>query len=303
MTPASTPPRALILGCGYTGLRLARALVDRGFEVIGTTRNSERFAEIRATGAEPALAEVLEPDTLRPLADARPDVVFDLVRPQRVGADQFTVEGTRGIADAWAGHRPDAIVYLSSTSVYGRREGEWTDEDSPVDPSSPFGVARLQAEQIYREAHRTAALPVRICRTPGIYGPGRTLRSRLERGAYTRVDDDSLWVSRIHVDDLVAGLIAAAERGTDGRVYLLCDDEPTTGLEYAEITAELLELPLPPAVAREQLRQELSSSAFERRVGARRCSNARMRKELGVTPRYPSVRVGVPAALREEGAI
>jgi hypothetical protein len=86
-------------------------------------------------------------------------------------------------------------------------------------------------------------------------------------------------------------------------VYLLCDDEPVTGAEYAALTAELLSLPLPPAVSRADIRDELSGSAFERRVGSRRCSNRRMRDELGVVPLYPSVREGVPAALAEEGVL
>ncbi|HEU0077465.1 MAG TPA: hypothetical protein VFQ76_07430, partial [Longimicrobiaceae bacterium] len=96
---------------------------------------------------------------------------------------------------------------------------------------------------------------------------------------------------------------AAWERGRPGETYLLCDDEPVTGAEYAELTAELLALPLPPAVSRADIREELAGRAVERRIGSRRCSNRRMRDELGVVPRYPSVREGVPAALREEGAL
>ncbi|HEV2148701.1 MAG TPA: SDR family oxidoreductase [Longimicrobiaceae bacterium] len=295
--------RVLVLGCGYVGRRLARALADPGAEVVGTTRDPARADEIAAAGARPALAELARPETLAPLVEWRPHVVFDLVKPQPAGEDRYALEGTRNVAHAFAASPPEALVYLSSTSVYGRRDGEWTDEDTPVSPSSAVGEARAEAERIYLEAWREHGLPARICRVPGIYGPGRTLRERLELGAYRRLDDEDLWVSRIHVDDLVAGLVAAWERGRPGEVYLLCDDEPVTGAEYAELTAELLALPLPPAVSRDDIRQELSGSAFERRVGSRRCSNRKMRAELGVVPRYPSVREGVPAALAEEGAL
>ncbi|HEX2188560.1 MAG TPA: NAD-dependent epimerase/dehydratase family protein [Longimicrobiaceae bacterium] len=295
--------RALILGCGYVGRRLAGALAARGAEVVGTTRDPGRAAGIAASGASPVVADVDRPETLAPLVEWRPTVVFDLVRPQPAGEDRYSVEGTRSVARAFAGAPPEALVYVSSTSVYGRREGEWTDEDTPAHPSSSVGEARVEAERVYLDAWREHGLPVRICRAPGIYGPGRTLRERLELGAYRRLDDEELWVSRIHVDDLVSGLIAAWERGRPGATYLLCDDEPVTGAEYAELTAELLALPLPPAVSRDDIRQELSGSAFERRVGSRRCSNRRMREELGVVLRYPSVREGVPAALREEGAL
>lgn len=295
--------KALILGCGYVGLRLACALVRSGTAVLATTRQEGRVPEIEATGASAAIADVLDPATLQPLTDWQPDVVFDLVRPQPTGADRYTAWGTRNVAQCFSSQPLQALVYLSSTSVYGRRDGEWTDEDTPIDPSSPLGHARVEAEEIYRELFRAQQFPVRICRSPGIYGPGRTLRDRLESGAYTRVDDANLWVSRIHVDDLVAGLIAAWRVGVDGGTYLLCDNEPVTGREYAELTAKLLSLPLPPPVSREDIRQELTQSAFERRISARRCSNRRMREELRVAPRYPSVREGIPASLREEGAI
>lgn len=294
--------RALILGCGYVGARLARRLSSGGVEVTGTTRDASRFPEIEAAGARPALFDATEPAVLRALLrETRPDVVFDSIRPQPIGPDRYTVVPTRQVVDALVEHGPDAVVYVSSTSVYGRREGEWTDEATPVRPASPAGEARAAAERVYLEAWEERGLPARICRVPGVYGPGRTLRGRLETGAYRRLDDEEQWVSRIHVDDLAAALEAAWLRGRPGAVYLLCDDEPVTSADYAELTARHLDVPLPPAVSREDIRQELTDSAFERRVAARRCSNRRMREELGVELRYPTVREGVPAALREEG--
>jgi nucleoside-diphosphate-sugar epimerase len=294
---------ALVLGCGYVGLALARRLRIDGVRVTATSRSEARFGEIRDAGAQPVVADVMNPETLRPLAKLEPTVVFDLVRPQRIDEGRYTGWGTRNVAAVFEGTSIEALVYLSSTSVYGRRSGEWTDESTPVDPVSPVGTARVEAERIYLDAFRESGLPVRICRVPGIYGPGRTLRQRLESGAYRRVDDEELWISRIHVDDLVDGLAAAWTRGRDGEIYLLCDDEPMTAQEYAELTAQLLSLPLPPTVDREDIRQELSSDAFERRISARRCSNRRMRQELGVELRFPSAKLGVPAALEAEGAI
>lgn len=295
--------RALILGCGYVGCALARTLVREGAEVTATTRSSDRLQELRALGVSPVLADVMSPATLLPLLDWEPHVVFDLVRPQRIGGDRYTTWGSRNVAQTFARASLEALVYLSSTSVYGRRNGESTDEATELDPVSPIGRSRAETERIYLQMFDAGGFPIRICRVPGIYGPGRTLRQRLESGAYRRLDDDELWISRIHVEDLAEGLVAAWLRGAPGRTYLLCDDEPVTGKEYAELTASLLSLPLPPVVSREDIRHELTSSAFERRISARRCSNRRMREELGVIPRYPSVRVGIAAALREEGAI
>lgn len=295
--------RALILGCGYVGGRLARALAAEGIAVLATTRTAARAAEVEATGAHHAVADVMEPASLAPLVEWRPNVVFDLVRPQEIGPDEYSSWGARNVAGAFSGQPLQAIVYLSSTSVYGRRNGEETDEETPVEPTSPLGRARAACERAYLELHERDGLPARICRAPGIYGPGRTLRERLETGAYRRVDDDDRWVSRIHVDDLVAGVIAAWRRGRDGRVYLLADDEPVTSQEYAELTAKLLGLTLPPTTGRADIRDELNVSQFERRMSSRRCRNRRMHDELGIDLRFPSVREGVPAALLSEGAI
>ncbi|HET8656048.1 MAG TPA: NAD-dependent epimerase/dehydratase family protein [Longimicrobiaceae bacterium] len=295
--------RAVVLGCGYVGLVLTRLLVREGVRVRATTRSSRRAPEIEATGAEVVLADVMRPETLRPLTEWAPRAVYDLVRPQSLGTDRYTVWGTRNVAAAFEECGLEALVYLSSTSVYGRRSGDWTDEATAVNPASPLGRARSEAERVYLDHCRDAGLPVRICRVPGIYGPGRTLRQRLESGAYRRLDDEKLWVSRIHVDDLARGLHAAWKRGRAGEVYLLCDDEPVTGEEYAALTASLLSLPLPPTVDRDDIRQELTTSDFERRISSRRCSNRRMREDLGVIPIYPSVREGLPPVLRAEGVL
>ncbi len=294
--------KAIVLGCGYVGLALARELRARGVEVIGTTRSHKRLPEIAEAGATPALADVMDPASLRPLAASAPDLVIDLVRPQRIDENRYTSWGTRNVATAFADVRPEALIYVSSTSVYGRRDGEVTDETTEIAPTSPAGRARADAERIYLDAFAEHGAPVRVCRVPGIYGPGRTLRQRLETGAYRRLDDEDLWVSRIHVDDLARGIIAAWTHGEPGEIYLLCDDEPTTGQEYAELTATLLSLPMPPTVDRDDLRLELSRDAFERRIASRRCSNRRMHEILGVDLRYPTIREGLPAALLAEGA-
>ncbi len=297
-----TGKKALVLGCGYVGLALTRALRERDVDVVATTRSLDRAAELTAAGATVAIADVMDPATLRPLVGRAPDVVFDLVRPQRIDENRYTSWGTRNVESTFRGTDIEAFVYLSSTSVYGRRSGELTDESTAVNPSSPVGRARVDAEKIYLDSYAEHGTPVRLCRVPGIYGPGRTLRQRLETGAYRRLDDEKLWISRIHIEDLAAALIAAWLTGKAGEIYLLCDDEPTTGAEYAELTASLLSLPLPPTVEREDIRQELTHDSFERRVASRKCSNRRMRTELGVDLRYPTIREGIPASLQAESA-
>jgi nucleoside-diphosphate-sugar epimerase len=298
-----TQRHALVLGCGYVGLRLVRQLIEQDVMVTATSSREERLPEIQRVGATGVRADVLEPSTLKPLADLGFDVVFDLVRPQQIAPNRYTSWGTRNIAGLFQPSPPGALVYLSSTSVYEGRHPGWIDEATEAHPTSAYGEARSEAERIYLELHREHGFPVRICRAPSVYGPHRTLRDRLEGGAYTRIDDEEQWVSRIHVDDLAGGLIAAWTRGRDGEIYLLCDNEPVTGREYAELTAELLALPVPPPLHRVDIREEMGTGVIERRSAVGRCDNRRMREELGVVLRYPTVREGIPASLQEEGAL
>src|SRR5690606_36392501 len=102
--------KAVVLGCGYVGQSLTRALREAGAEVVGTSRSTERFPDIEAAGATPLLVDVMDPATLRPLVELAPDVVFDLVRPQRIDEGRYTSWGTRNLATTFAGIPLEAFV-------------------------------------------------------------------------------------------------------------------------------------------------------------------------------------------------
>jgi nucleoside-diphosphate-sugar epimerase len=123
--------RVAILGCGYVGMALSRVLEREGAEVVGTTRQTSRLDEIEATGARAILVDAMEPGSLKQVEEWEPHVVFDMIRPQQIGEDRYTTWGTRNIAHAFLRSPLEALIYVSSTSVYGRRSGEWTDEETP----------------------------------------------------------------------------------------------------------------------------------------------------------------------------
>ena len=100
-----TRTRAVILGCGYVGCALAKRLLQDDVEVMGTTRSADRLAALESVGILPAVVDVTAPETLRKVVAWRPDVVFDLVRPQRLDDDRYTRWGTRNVAEAFA-HAP-----------------------------------------------------------------------------------------------------------------------------------------------------------------------------------------------------
>jgi len=311
----------LVVGCGYTGLRLGRRLAAEN-RVIGTTRYPARRAELEAAGIEPLLLDLTRPGAARALGRTSPDVCFYLAPPvgdteraaesggpgKSTGADGGPV---RDEADTGAeveavmralGRAPlEAFVYASSTSVYGDAGGDTVDESTLPRPDSPAGRARLATERRVLRAGWTLDSRPRIARISGIYGPGRTLREQIGSGRYRVIEGDATWANRIHVDDLVEGLVAIWRRGENGRVYDLVDDEPHPSADFARLVARLCGLELL-TLSLQEARATYGPDRLARKLGSRRVSNRRLREELGVELRYPSYRDGVPAALEAEGA-
>ncbi len=222
--------------------------------------------------------------------------MFYLVPPQGEGRDPLAP-----VLAALSAATPESFVYASSTSVYGDRGGAWVDETTAVRPEGASAEARHQAERLVAGAAGTGRVPTRICRISGIYGPGRTLRRALERGDYLLIRGGDKWVNRIHVDDLVSGLVAASRMGSVGEVYNLVDDEPHRSSEFALLAAELHGLPAPEWVDEEVARARYGDSRLRRKLQNKRVRNRLLKEALRVELEYPNYRVGLPAAVRREG--
>lgn len=291
--------RALILGCGYTGRRLALRLLEEGHRVTGTTRSEERARELEEVGVEPRLLDVADPESVRGLSDLAPEVAFYLIPPLRTDEGRRVRVGE--VVDVLGRAPLDCFVYVSSTSVYGDRGGDRVDETAEPRPDSASGRARLAAERTVLEKGWSRDTRPRIARVAGIYGPGRTLRDRIREGRYRVVEGNDAVTNRIHVDDLAAGLHAVWRRGRDGRIYNMSDGDPRPASEFARIVADHLGVELP-VISREEAEERYSESRLSRKFGSKRVVNRRLVEELGVELRYPSIREGLPAALAEEEA-
>lgn len=272
-------------GYGYVARHLAEALRPRGFEIRGTTRSALKAERMAAEGVRAFLFERGRPlaDPARALAgvthvlhsiapDAEGDPVLD-----RHAADLRRLEGL-----AWLG-------YLSTTGVYGDRQGGWVDEDTPLEPTLARTDRRAKAEA----AWLASRLPVHIFRLAGIYGPGRSALVNLREGTARRIVKPGQVFSRIHVADIVAVLLASIARPNPGRVYNVCDDEPAPPQDVVAFAAELLGVPLPPEEPFETA--DLSAMARTFYQDNRRVRNERIKRELGVTLAYPTYREGLRA--------
>jgi nucleoside-diphosphate-sugar epimerase len=280
-------PRAVIFGCGFVGLALARALVAQGWQVAGTARSGAALQAITGAGAQ-ALA--LEDSALGAWLVA-PALVLGSIPPGEAG-DPALVRWGEAMAQAppaWAG-------YLSTTGVYGDRGGRWAFEEDTPTPLSPEATRRTAAEASWR----TPPLAAHVFRLPGIYGPGRSALDQLRAGTARSIDKPGQIFSRIHRDDIVSAVLASLARPNPGRIYNLCDDEPAPSWRVTEGAARMLGLPAPPRVPIAQA--GLSPMGVRFYAECKRVSNARAKAELGWRPACPTWREGLAAILAGEGA-
>jgi nucleoside-diphosphate-sugar epimerase len=285
--------RLFAFGYGFSAQALARRLRPKGWEVAASCRRPEDAERLRAEGVAPIALD--DPDRLaEALAAAR--AVLISAPPTADGCPALPVLVS---AIARAGAFPDWIGYLSTTGVYGDRRGRWVFETSRLAAQSVEGARRVGAERDWREVGRGMGLTVAAFRLPGIYGPGRSAFDRLREGRARRIISPDHVFSRIHVEDLAAGLAASIERPRAGAAYNLCDDEPCPNSEVVACAAELLGLPPPPEVALAEAR--LPPAALRFYAESKRVSNALAKAELGWRPKYPTYREGLRAVLAAGG--
>jgi len=273
----------LILGCGYVGTRLAEACIEQGMHVIGTTRTDERAEELRSFGVEAVVAD--DPTGISDGIYQQADAVLDSVPLEKseagltAGQPRWLAEISRKIEHVqWAG-------YLSTTGVYGDVDGEWVDESSPCNPTSQRGVERLKAET----AWLGSGLPAEVFRLAGIYGPGRNIIPRLKAGGYKAVQwNPPHFSSRIHVDDIVAAIMAAMQKPRPGRIVNVADNAPLPHADYVTELAAMIGAPEPVILTPEEGEKQLSPAALDFFRDNKRVSNCLLHAELLPGLKHPN---------------
>jgi nucleoside-diphosphate-sugar epimerase len=267
----------LIIGCGYLGLRAAKAWLAAGRTVFALTRG--RADELRANGIEPVVGDVLNPESLAALP--RTDTVLYAVGMDRTAGKSMRevyVQGVRNVVGALGSTR---LLYISSTSVYGQTDGSWVDETSPTDPLEESGKVVLEAEQTLRHVRPDSI----ILRFAGIYGPGRVLRKASLLKGEPVPGDGERFVNLIHVEDGVRAVLAAEEKAEPGETYLIADDAPPTRRELFTHTAARIGAPVP---------------VFDGGGGVeanRRVRNTKAKHRLGFQPLHASIESGLSASM------
>ncbi|MBI3452819.1 MAG: SDR family oxidoreductase [Rhodospirillales bacterium] len=292
MAAIPAPRRLFVFGLGYSALVLARRLRARGWMVAGTCRDEARAAELRAQGIAPHIFDRDRPLADFPQAFAGATHVLSSVPPDDAGdavldrhaADLAALKGVR-----WVG-------YLSTTGVYGDRNGDWVDENAGLHPTGRRGAARVAAERGWLGLVRMG-LPVHVFRLAGIYGPGRSALETVREGKARRIVKPGQVFSRIHVEDLAAVLEASMTRPNPGGVYNVCDDDPAPPQEVIAYACALLGHEPPPEIPYAKAVAAMSDMAQSFYGDNKRVSNLRIKMELGVRLAYPDYRAGLKALL------
>ena len=277
----------LSFGHGYSAQALATLLVPQGWTIYGTTRSADRFDALKAQGITP----ILWNDDHILSALGKCDHILSSIAPTAEGDPVLQAYGT-SIVNAVPNLR--WVGYLSTTGVYGDRNGGWVDENSDLRPETERGNRRVAAERAWQ---RIPALPLHIFRLAGIYGPGRGPFAKVRNGTAQRIIKPGQVFSRIHVDDIAQVLAASIANPNPTSIYNLCDDDPAPPQDVIGYAAELLGVAPPPEVAFKDA--ELSPMASSFYAESKRVSNARIKDELGITLKYPDFRSGLANMLAE----
>jgi nucleoside-diphosphate-sugar epimerase len=272
----------VVLGCGDVGLRFSRMYAGR-LRIVGIVRRDEARDAVRAAGALPLRADLDARRGLRRLAGLAPRVLHSAPPPTEGRDDPRTRHALVAM------HRAQAWVYLSTTGVYGDCAGARFDETRAVAPRNDRAVRRVAAERALRRRAARGAVRATVLRVPGIYAAERLPLERLQRGTPALVDADDVHTNHIHADDLARIAFVALMRGHSQRTVHAVDDSSMKMGEYFDAVARAYGLPPPPRLPRDALRAAVSPMLWSFMSESRRLDNRRLRRELRVRLRWPTV--------------
>ena len=277
--------------CDYLGYELMRS---GDWNVSGTTRDPEKrdMLKERGVGAHLFDKNVPLPDPRYILRNTTHLLIS--TPPDDEGDPTFNMFEQ----DILQLENLEWVGYLSTTGVYGDRQGDWVDENSELRPTSKRGSRRKKAEEQWLSLFKSHNVPVHVFRLAGIYGPGRSALDSIRAGIGRRIDKPGHVFSRIHVEDIVRILQASFENPNPGAAYNVCDDQPAPSHVVIEHACHLLGRPVPELVPFDQA--HLSPMARSFYNDNKRVRNDRIKTDLGVELKYKNYKDGLQGCLEAE---
>lgn len=284
--------RVLLVGCGDVGVRVAASLRGR-VRLIALTSSADRVLDLRAKGITPLQGNLDRPATLARLSALATRVVHLAPPPESGRGDPRTLALLRALRQRTL---PQSLVYGSTSGVYGDCRGEIVTETRAANAHTARAGKRIDAENLVRFFGRATGVVSTVLRIPGIYAPNRvggTPRERLQRGTPVLNAEDDVFTNHVHADDLARACVAAMWRGRPQRVYNANDDSVMKMGDYFDLAADLYGLPRPRRVPRSTAPEHMPLLLLSFMSESRRMDNTRLKKELRLVLRYPTVEQGL----------
>ncbi len=286
----------LIAGCGDVALRAA-PLLQAHYRLLGMYRRPENRESLRLQGITPVFGDLDIPDSLSKISGLA-HAVLHLAPPPNLGRHDTRTANLlaaltrtrRPKTKIKAAMLPQRLVYISTSGVYGDCEGRLVDETHVLNPQTERALRRVDAERQLRSWGLRTGVSVSILRVPGIYAGNRLPLARLRDGIPALLPEQDSFTNHIHADDLARIVVAALRLARPGRVYHACDDSHLKMGEYFDLIADRFGLPRPPRVSRAEAEGQISPGMLSFMRESRRLINTRLKHELHVNLRYPTVR-------------
>ncbi len=288
--------RLLIVGCGDVATR-ALPLFAKTFQLFALARSGPDVARLRALGVSAIGADLDHPDSLAGI-DFSVDCLLHCAPPPGSGAaDTRTANLIAALAYAEKNGAmvPRRIVYLSTSGVYGDCAGAWVDEAREPNPETSRARRRVHAEQALQTWARERGGSLAILRVPGIYAANRLPLERLRAGTPVLRAEDDVYSNHIHAEDLGAIVALALGRENVAGVFNASDNSEMKMGDYFDLVADRYGIPRPPRIARAEAAARVSPELLSFWSESRRLVNRRIKQELAVQLRYPTVHEGVPS--------
>jgi len=283
-----------IIGCGDIGRRVAALYQHEGATPAGMVHSKVSAQALSALDIAPIQADLDDLDTLNGIT-YRDNQVFYFAPPPQTGAKDLRM--ANWLANIEANNLPKKVVLISTTAVYGDSRGEWISEQSPLAPGTDRGLRRLDAEKQLAQWANSHEVSFVILRVPGIYGPRRLPRERLEKALPVLNEAECGFTNRIHSDDLAMICVAAAKQAKNGEIFNVSDGHPGTMTEWFNQVADFLELPRPPQVSMQEAEHVMTAGMLSYLKESRRIDNTKMLKELNIKLKYETIKKGIRASL------
>jgi dTDP-4-dehydrorhamnose reductase len=293
----SLMPTLICFGFGYCAENFVASFGQKFDRTISTMRGKERAAVLNAyrNGLQALLFDGAQASAELQSAVVAADAVLVSIPPGGNG-DPVLAALRDDFADA---KHLRSIVYLSTVGVYGDRGGAWVDEATPPQPASARGGARLAAERAWQDFGARHGVAIAVLRLAGIYGPGQNALVQIASRKARRIVKPGQIFNRIHVADIAQAIDAAFTHTASG-IFNVADDEPSPPADPIVFAAQLSGVAPPPEIAFADAAPLMSPMALSFWQECRRVRNDKLKRELGVTLRYPTYRDGLKALFAEK---